>query len=70
MAELAQGHRRAERFAGVDQYRLMAESFAAAVLAGEPVPYAPDDAVRNMRAIDALARSAARNCGEDITPMS
>ena len=66
----AQGHRRAERFAGVDQYRLMAESFAAAVLAGEPVPYAPDDAVRNMRAIDALARAAARNCGEDITPMS
>jgi D-xylose 1-dehydrogenase (NADP+, D-xylono-1,5-lactone-forming) len=66
----AQGHRRAEHFAGVDQYRLMAESFAAAVLAGEPVPYAPDDAVCNMRAIDALARAAARNCGEDITPIS
>ena len=65
----AQGNRRAERFPGVDQYRLMAESFAAAVLAGAPVPYAPDDAVRNMRAIDALARAAARSCDEEIAPM-
>jgi predicted dehydrogenase len=65
----AQGTRRAERFPGVDQYRLMVESFAAAVLAGAPVPYAPDDAVRNMRAIDALARAAARTCDEDIAPM-
>jgi predicted dehydrogenase len=47
----------------------MAESFAAAVLAGAPVPYAPDDAVRNMQAIDALARAAARSCDEQIAPM-
>src|SRR5437763_2169238 len=62
----AQGNRREERFPGVDQYRLMAESFAAAVLAGAPVPYAPDDAVRNMRAVDALARAAARTCDEEV----
>jgi predicted dehydrogenase len=47
----------------------MVESFAAAVLSGAPVPYAPDDAVRNMRAIDALARAATRTCDEDIAPM-
>jgi predicted dehydrogenase len=52
--------RHEERFAGVDQYRLMVEAFAAAVLAGEPVPYPPGDAVRNMRVIDALALSAMR----------
>ncbi len=46
------------RFAGVDQYRLMAEAFAEAVLTGVPVPYPPEEAVANMRAIDALARSA------------
>lgn len=55
----ARNNRREERFAGVDQYRLMVEAFASAVLAGAPVPYPPDDAVRNMRALDALARSAA-----------
>jgi len=35
----------------------MVEAFAAAVLAGEPVPSLPDDAVRNMRVIDALLRA-------------
>ncbi len=55
----AKNRRREERFAGIDQYRLMAEAFASAVLAGEPVPWSPADAVNNMRAIDALAASAA-----------
>jgi predicted dehydrogenase len=55
----AQNNRREERFAGIDQYRLMAEAFAAAVLEGAPVPCPPDDAVRNMRAVDALAHAAA-----------
>lgn len=50
--------RREERFAGVDQYRLMVEAFAAAVLDGRPVPCDPADAVRNMRAVDALAQAA------------
>jgi predicted dehydrogenase len=55
----AKNRRREERFAGIDQYRLMAEAFTAAVLAGGPVPWPPADAVSNMRAIDALAASAA-----------
>lgn len=57
--------RHEERFAGVDQYCLMAEAFAAAVLAGAPVPCPPGDAVRNMRAIDALAR-AAQQWAQDV----
>ncbi|MGH2411926.1 MAG: Gfo/Idh/MocA family protein [Chloroflexota bacterium] len=54
-------HRREERFAPVDHYQLMAEAFSASVLAGEPVPYPPDDAIRNMRVLDALGRSAAQD---------
>ncbi len=57
----AQNRRREERFAGVDQYRLMVEAFAEAVLSGAPVPCPPDDAVRNMRAIDLLVRAATTN---------
>lgn len=55
----ADNQRREERFAGVDQYRLMVEAFAAAILSGQPLPCPPADAVRNMRAVDALAQSAA-----------
>ncbi|ATN35843.1 NAD-binding protein [Rhizobium sp. ACO-34A] len=42
----------------VDQYRLQADAFAHAVLTGEPVETGLDDAVANMKAIDALFRSA------------
>ena len=48
-----------ETIAGVDQYRLEAEEFADALLARRPVRIPPSDAVANMRAIDALKRSAA-----------
>lgn len=51
--------RREERVSPVDQYRLEAEAFADALLSGTPLPYAADDAVANMRVIDALYRSAA-----------
>lgn len=54
-------NRREEHFAPADHYQLMVEAFSAAVLAGDPVPYPPDDGVRNMRVLDALARSAAQD---------
>jgi len=54
-------NRREESFAPVDHYQLMVESFASAVLRGEPVPYPPTDAVCNMRALDALADAANRD---------
>ena len=58
--------RHEERFAPVDHYQLMAEAFAAAVLSGAPVPCPPADAVSNMRALDALARSAAEQRGQPV----
>jgi D-xylose 1-dehydrogenase (NADP+, D-xylono-1,5-lactone-forming) len=52
------GKRREEVIEPVDQYRLMIESFSDAVLGKQPVPIHPDDSVRNMQVLDALARSA------------
>ena len=45
-------------FGPADQYSIMAQRFAAAVLAGEPAPVGLDDAVANMAVIDDLFRSA------------
>jgi predicted dehydrogenase len=59
-------HRREVHFEPADHYRLMVEAFAAAVLAGEPVPYPPDDSVRNMRVLDALEGSAEGNRPVDV----
>lgn len=42
----------------VDQYRLMVEDFAKAVQLKRPFPYPPEDAVANMRVIDALRGAA------------
>lgn len=54
------GKRSETRFAPVDHYRLMCEAFSASVLSNKPVPYSSEDAVANMRALDAIA-SAARS---------
>jgi len=54
----ADGHRAEIRFEPVDQYRLMAEAFADAVLSGRPVPCPPQDAVNNLRVLDAIDASA------------
>ena len=52
------GNRREEKLEDIDHYRLMIEAFADAVLTGTPVPAPTDDAVRNMRVLDAVAASA------------
>jgi xylose dehydrogenase (NAD/NADP) len=44
--------------AGVDEYRLMVEHFAAAVLGERGLPYSPEESVRNMQIMDALAEAA------------
>jgi predicted dehydrogenase len=62
----ADGRRREEKFAATDHYRLMAEAFAAAVLAGAPVPYSPADSVENMRVLDAIARASRSGKVEDV----
>lgn len=46
---------------GVDEYRLMVEHFATAVLDGQPLRYTADEAARNMRVIEALYESARRH---------
>ncbi|HWE61086.1 MAG TPA: gfo/Idh/MocA family oxidoreductase, partial [Chloroflexota bacterium] len=50
--------RREEHIPGVDQYMLEAEEFADALLQQRPLRIPADDAVANMRAVDALQRSA------------
>jgi predicted dehydrogenase len=48
---------RTVRLGPAGQYRLMFDAFSKSVIEGEPVPTPPEDAIANMRAIDALFRS-------------
>ena len=50
---------------GVDEYQLMVEHFADCVLNDKPLRYPPAEAAANMRAIEALYRSA-RNGGQPV----
>jgi xylose dehydrogenase (NAD/NADP) len=59
--------RREERLAGIDQYKLEAEAFGDAIARGTPLPVEPEDAVANLRALEALHRSAATG-GRRETP--
>ncbi|MCG6957724.1 MAG: gfo/Idh/MocA family oxidoreductase, partial [Gemmatimonadetes bacterium] len=49
---------RIHRVPGADEYRIMVERFAESVLNDTPVPHPAEEAARNMRAIEALYRSA------------
>jgi len=44
--------------AGADEYQLMAEHFADAALGKTEIRFPPDDSIRNMRVLDALAQAA------------
>jgi predicted dehydrogenase len=55
-----------ETIGGADQYRLMVEAFGEAVQAGRPVPYDPEDTVRNHAVIEALYASA--RSGRSVAP--
>lgn len=50
--------RREERFGVLSHFMLEADAFAAAVLDGTPLPYPPEDAVRNMKVVEACLKSA------------
>jgi D-xylose 1-dehydrogenase (NADP+, D-xylono-1,5-lactone-forming) len=54
----ANGRRIEESLPPVDQYQLMVEAFADAILRGIPLPVSSDDAVANMHVLDAWAESA------------
>ena len=51
---------------GVDEYRAMVEHFVGAVAAGAPLSFPPQDAVANLRAIEALLRSLRTGRGEPV----
>ncbi len=63
--DLAGGGREEIAIASVDQYREQADAFAEAVLSGKPLETGLDDAIANMKAIDALFRSAATGRWEE-----
>jgi xylose dehydrogenase (NAD/NADP) len=56
-----------ETIPGADQYRIMAEHFADAVLNGAPLRYPASEAIAQMRSLEALTRSA-RNGGRPEAP--
>ncbi len=60
------GYRTEEVLAPVDQYQLMIEAFGNALLRGEPAPVPPQDAVRNMRVLDAIAEAARTGCAFSV----
>lgn len=49
---------------GADEYQLMVEAFADAVLGRTPLPFLPEDSVRNMKVLDALALAARNQTAE------
>ncbi|TBN12679.1 Gfo/Idh/MocA family oxidoreductase [Agrobacterium cavarae] len=63
--DLAGGGRQEIVIEHVDQYREQVDAFAEAVLSGTPLETGLDDAIANMKAIDALFRSATSGRWED-----
>ncbi len=57
-ADLIGGGRRVEQFPVCDQYALQGDAFSRAIVDGSPLEFGIEDAVANMRVIDALFRSA------------
>jgi predicted dehydrogenase len=57
-SQLGDGSARAESFEVCDQYALQGDLFSEAIRTGKPVAFPLEDAVKNMRVIDALFRSA------------
>ena len=57
-ADLFGGGRRVEQFPVCDQYTLQGDAFSRAILDGSPLEFPIEDAILNMRVIDALFRSA------------
>jgi xylose dehydrogenase (NAD/NADP) len=54
---------------GTNQYALMMDDFAAAVLGGAPPAFPPSDATANMRALDAVAHAARTGVRQPIAPV-
>ena len=57
-ADLIGGGRKVEQFPACDQYTLQGDAFSRAIVEGSPLEFGIEDAIANMRVIDALFRSA------------
>ena len=57
-ADLIGGGRKIETFPVCDQYTLQGDAFSRAIRDGSPLEFPIEDAIANMRVIDALFRSA------------
>lgn len=58
---ISRGERREEVFEPLNQYSLQADSFARSVWQEEPLRFEPEDAIQNMRLIDACLQSASEH---------
>jgi predicted dehydrogenase len=65
-ASLGDGAARTVEIPPCDQYQLQGEAFSRAVRGAEPLAYGVDDAVMNMRILDALYRSGETNVWEKV----
>jgi D-xylose 1-dehydrogenase (NADP+, D-xylono-1,5-lactone-forming) len=59
MALTAEGKRDERALEGANSYQLQVEAFVDAVRSGQPAPLSPEDAVANMRVIEAVRQSVA-----------
>jgi predicted dehydrogenase len=66
-AALDRSSARAEALPPSDQYTAQADAIAAAIQGGPPLPYGVEDAIQNMRALDALIASERSNTWTDIS---
>ena len=62
----ADGNRREEIFEPVNQYSKMVDAFSEAVLNKRPAPLPPEDALNNIKVLEALSRSSAKNIAVEI----
>ena len=62
----ADGNRREEIFEPVNQYSKMVDAFSEAVLNKRPVPLPPEDSLNNIKVLEALSRSSAKNIAADV----
>jgi xylose dehydrogenase (NAD/NADP) len=62
----ADGNRREELFEPVNQYTNMVDAFAESVLNKQPVPIPAEDGLKNLKVLEALKRSAAKNVAEHV----
>lgn len=60
------GNRREELFEPANQYKNMVDAFAEAVLENRPVPLPPEDGLNNIKVLEALVRSSAKNTVESV----